>query len=57
MRCVKLKFTVSKNTNSWFIKQAKSGVRVSDIVSRCSAEESHCSPAVIKRGVRKHQIF
>jgi hypothetical protein len=45
---VEFKFIVSKNTDSWFIKEPKSSQRVSDIGASSSTEESHCSPAVKK---------
>jgi hypothetical protein len=47
---------VSKNMDSWFIKQVKNGKRVSDIGASSSAKESHGSPAVRKRRIKKCQI-
>jgi hypothetical protein len=47
---VQFKFTVSKNMDSWFIKQPKSGKLASDIGANSSTEESHGSPTVTKKG-------
>jgi hypothetical protein len=45
---VQFKFTVSKDINSWFIKQSISDKSVSDIGASSSTEESHGSPAIKK---------
>jgi hypothetical protein len=47
---MQFKFTVSKNMNSWFIKQPISGECASDISASSSTEESHDSPALKKKG-------
>jgi hypothetical protein len=43
---VQFKFTASKSTNSWFIKQPKSDGHVSDNGASSCTEESYGSPAI-----------
>jgi hypothetical protein len=47
---VQFKFTVSKNIDSWFIKQPKNGRRENDIGASSSVEINQGSPAARKEG-------